>query len=84
MDREIAEGLAPLFERARREKLLFRSRYQHVLFTPDELEKTQKEGGFRWGAVNWELVSPQEIYKSKLLAVKRAEDEAKEFSRKYL
>lgn len=84
MDRdEILEGLAPLFKRARREKLLFRSHYQHVIFTPDELEETQKKGSFRWGAVNWELVSAKDIREDKVRAVDRATKELIEFEGKY-
>jgi MoxR-like ATPase len=57
----ILDGLKPLFEKARKEKLLFRSNYQGVLFTPDELEKAQDEGRFVWGPSNWELVHPANI-----------------------
>jgi hypothetical protein len=42
----ILDGLKPLFEKARKEKLLFRLLYQGVIFTPDELEKAQAWGRF--------------------------------------
>jgi MoxR-like ATPase len=57
----ILEGLKPLFEKARKEKLLFRSYYQSLIFIPDELEKAQAEGRFVWGPSNWELVHPGNI-----------------------
>jgi hypothetical protein len=56
----ILQGLEPLFVRARKEKLLFRSGYQDILFHPDELAREQKHGRFVWGAVNWTLESPTE------------------------
>lgn len=56
----ILAGLAPLFERARKEKLAFYCNYQGMWFSPDELEKLQSSGRFIWGACNWQLRDPKE------------------------
>ena len=58
----ILRSLEPMFRNAREQKLLIRSNYQGILFTPDELENRQKNGQFVWGLVNWELISPQIEY----------------------
>jgi hypothetical protein len=49
-----------LFDRARSGGLWFRSAYQNLWFSPDELEQHNKDGRFRWSPVNWELRSPFE------------------------
>ena len=61
--KQIKDGLAPMFERARKEKLWFRSFYQNMWFSPDELQAKHDEGELLWGAVNWELVDPNKKIK---------------------
>ena len=56
----ILEGLKPMFEEAEAKGLWFHSPYQDMWFSPRELEEWQNKGKFVWGAVNWELRSPQE------------------------
>lgn len=57
----IKAELKPLFERARKENLLFYERYTNSSLTPDELEHEQKHGRYIWGAVNWQLVPPDTV-----------------------
>lgn len=61
--KQIIESLRPLFERARREGLWFRSHYQSIWRTPDELERDQARGKLIWGLPNWELLSPDVLTK---------------------
>lgn len=60
MKNEIIQGLQPLYERAKKEKLWFYCKYQDLWFTPDELMQYQSDGRFVWGAKNWELKDPVE------------------------
>jgi hypothetical protein len=75
----ILTGLAPLFERADREGLMFHCSYQDLWFTPAELRKAHAEGRFLWGAVNWTLRSRQEREEQLQRAVYRAEDALRAF-----
>jgi hypothetical protein len=75
----ILDGLKSLFEKARREKLLFHSNYQDLLFTPDELEKAQAEGRFLWGPRNWKLIDPEEIKEAFEYAIDNAKQEYQSF-----
>jgi hypothetical protein len=56
---EILKTLEPLFIKADKEGLWFHSAYQDMWFTPNELREQQANGRYLWGAVNWELRSPQ-------------------------
>jgi hypothetical protein len=82
VENEVAIGMKPLFEKARKEKLLFRCNYQDILFTPDELEERQSKGSFVWGAVNWELVNPIEILQDLEHATLRCKLKEDEFKKK--
>jgi hypothetical protein len=79
MRQQIEESLKPLFEKARKEKLLFRSDYQGIVFTPDELEQEQAKGHFVWGAVNWELIDPEKIKEGLRKSIRSAEKEHQDF-----
>ena len=57
---QICESMAPLFEKAEKEGLWFRSPYQDLWFSPAELKAHQAKGNFCWGPVNWELRDPAE------------------------
>lgn len=75
---EILEGLKPLFERAEREGLWFRSHYQGITFSPHELRKEHAKGSFLWGACNWELIEPKVLMKDEAIEaakVKQHNDE---------
>jgi len=52
--------LAPMFEKAEREGLWFRSFYQNLWFSPAELKAEQAKGQFCWDYENWELRNPQD------------------------
>lgn len=78
----ILKELEPLFEKARKEKLLFRSGYQSILFHPDDLAREQKEGRFIWGAVNWTLESPKKELDYLESAVRNAKHNLQNFKAK--
>jgi len=75
----IISDLQPLFEKARLTGKWFRSPYQNIWFSPDELEKTQSEGRFIWGLVNWELHDPAEREESLKTEVRQAIEELERF-----
>lgn len=63
MSREaVIESLAPLFERADRERLWFYFSYQGMWFSPDELRAKHAAGRLYFGAVNWTLRNPNELH----------------------
>ncbi len=72
-------SLGEMFTRARREGLWFHCGYQDLWFSPDELEKAQASGRFRWGAVNWELRDPKEQVEYLKRKAQSAADEAASF-----
>lgn len=45
-----------LIEEAEQNDMILYQRYADLYFTPDELKQANKEGRFRWGVVNWELI----------------------------
>ena len=59
-----------MIEEARKQDLLIYSHYQEMWSTPDDLERLQKAGRFRYGNVNFELRSRQN-YITKLNAEKQ-------------
>lgn len=54
------EGPRQLIAEARRQGLWLHCAYQNLWFSPDQLEAENKNGKFRWGAVNWRLRDPME------------------------
>lgn len=66
--------MRPLFAQARAEGKWFWGRYHDIWFSPDELEAEQRNGKFRWGPVNWELLDPKDY----LADSKRRLDAARE------
>lgn len=76
---QVIQQLRPMFERARAEKLWFRSGYQGLWFSPNELAELNRQGRFLWGAVNWELLDPLEHLKTLDQAIARAEKEKEDF-----
>lgn len=65
--------LSDLIIEARDKKLWLRCAYQDLWFSPDELEAANAKGEFRWGAINFELVSPY----VKLASLRREVEDAK-------
>jgi hypothetical protein len=59
--KKILESLKPLFEKAEKEGLWFKSGYQQLLFSPVELKKLHKEGRYIWGPINWALIDPGDL-----------------------
>ena len=51
-------GLLAIIAEARHQGKHIWNRYTGVCFAPDELERQNANGKFRWGSVNWELVDP--------------------------
>ena len=76
---EVKKSLAPLFNKADKKGLWFRSKYQGLWYSPDELRSQHSKGQMRWGAVNWELVDPKERIKGLKQAVKQAKEELEVF-----
>ena len=78
----VKESLKPLFEKARREDLWFRCRYQELWFSPDELEKAQDRGSFLWGHENWMLDDPREHLADLKRRAEHAERAVREFEKR--
>lgn len=57
----IIESMQPMIELARRDRLLLFSKYQDIMFTPDELDAAHREGRFVWGPVNWYTMTVDEV-----------------------
>jgi hypothetical protein len=68
-----------LFEKARKEKLLFYTNYSGAIFSPDELEKEQAEGYCIWGPEHWQLVCPAGIKVTLEHEIYRANKEYRSF-----
>ncbi len=84
MTAEIAEGLKPLFKKARKENLMFHCNYQDLIYSADELEEHQKHGRFCWGARNWDLVSAESRYNELLKKAESVANFAENFRKKYV
>ncbi len=56
----IIDLMAPMFAQARERGLVFQNTTydDHIIYTPDELERQMKGGNFCWGPPNWVLVKP--------------------------
>jgi hypothetical protein len=67
-------GMRPLFEKARAEKLWFFTPYQQLWFTPDELLAYNEKGRFLWSAENWKLRSKSEYLEQFEQEAKKAHD----------
>lgn len=73
-----------LLNQARQKKLWLRGRYNNLWFTPDELEREQAMGSFRWGAVNWELCNPVDRLFQLKQIVERAQSELDDFKKRMI
>lgn len=71
--------LTELIEKARRERKWLHCTYQDMWFSPDELQKENEGGNFRWGAQNFELRDPQEHSQQLERRIKEAEEELVRF-----
>lgn len=57
---QIMESLAPLFKRAKDEKLWFWNKSLNLWFAPSKLVEQIKSGNYIWGPDHWTLRSPLE------------------------
>lgn len=72
------DDLDALFERARKERLMFFIQSMAtgpMWFTPNELQQQQEKGSFIWGAVNWQLCDPEKYRKLLLERMASAAEE---------
>lgn len=74
--------LQELYEEAKAKNLWFRSNYQGIWFSPDELKAENQCGNFRWGPVNWELRDPRDLLKDIPRIVAEAEKHNAEILRR--
>jgi hypothetical protein len=70
---KILKDLQPMFKEAREKGLIFRSGYQGLVFTADQLEEQQRNGRFVWGPVNWSLEHPSVERERRMAAVRNAQ-----------
>lgn len=82
--REVIMSMAPLFKAAKDGGKWFRSHYQGIIFTPEELEDAQAHGRYLWGAKNWELISPHDEKKRLASKVKNAKLELVMFEQRMI
>ena len=54
--KKVAQERCDLIARAREEEKHIGARYQNLTFTPDELERANSQGFFRWSAENFFLI----------------------------
>jgi len=73
------DNLVPMMERAKKEGLWFRSHYQHLWFSPEDLEEEWKNKKFLWGACNWTLLKPEERLSVINKKIKRLEEQKSRF-----
>jgi hypothetical protein len=70
------EALRPLLEQAEREDKLLRSTYDgDIVMTAKELRAANAEGRFRWGPVNWTLITVDDYLRGFDASVERAQQE---------
>ncbi len=67
------DSLRPLIAQARAEGKWLHCSYQDLWFSPDELEAANRDGRFRWGAVNWTVRDPGEMVREKAEELRLAE-----------
>lgn len=71
--------LEPLIKRAKEEKKWLYCSYQSLWFSPEELEKENSQGRFRWGPLNWDLRDPGERIHQIEKMIKDKNEELKNF-----
>lgn len=69
-------GLNALMDKAEAEGKWLWCNYQDIWFSPKQLREQNRNGKFRWGAVNWHLRDPQEKIDEADRRAKAAADEA--------
>lgn len=71
------EGPKEMIAEARRQGLWLHCPHQDLWFSPDRLERENRDGKFRWGPMNWKLRDPNEYAELAERRAARAADEAK-------
>lgn len=74
--------LQQLIDEARRDRKWLRLTYQDLHFTPDDLEKANANGQFRWGVENFELVAPRDVVDRSQQQINRMIEEHNKLLRK--
>lgn len=69
------DSLRHLIAQARAEGKWLHCSYQDLWFSPDQLETANREGRFRWGAVNWTLRDPEEMVRQRADDLRCAEQD---------
>lgn len=68
------EAMEPYFAQAQTNGWWFRSHYDRVWFTPQELREAMLSGRFLWGPENWVMMDPrQELHEIGARIVKENE-----------
>ena len=62
----VSASLAAMIAEAKQKNCMMHCYYQDMWFTPDELAASNAAGRFRWGPVNWEMVSLSD-YKARMV-----------------
>ncbi len=84
MDANEIGPLNALIAQARSEGKWLWCHYQDLWFSPDSLEAENKNGKFRWGAVNWTLRDPQEKLAAAQERTRRAQAEEDRIAKEIL
>lgn len=57
----IIADMEPLIAEAKNKRWWFKSHYQDIWFSPDELRAAMQEGRFVWGPTNWSMSDPRNM-----------------------
>jgi len=82
--KDIKASLQPMIKNAKSENLLFRSHYQGIIMSPEELERKLSIDQFVWGPINWELISPIKEYERLQKVAKQYLKNAEQFRVDYI
>jgi len=78
------DDLDNMFVIARAKELWFYANYQGLWFSPDELEKEQKQGKFLWTAENWQLRKRRDFFQEAREKFHRAKQEYEYALKRYM
>lgn len=78
----ILRDLQPMFLEARQKGLWFKSTYQNLWFSPDELQHSHNSNKFVWGKANWTLADPFELVNRKEIEITNLQISLSELKKK--